>query len=184
VYVVCTERLLSASIVAVSAGDGHALALSAEGHIFTWGCNSHGQLGSGSREDRWLPGSAPLPSGAIPLAVRAGPAASAVVCTDGHLLCCGNNAAGQLSGRRGDWKRGWRRETQLRSWLRLTRVRNIEGVRDVRLGVACTAVLLDSGSLLVFGGVAEGQYLLHGDISVSRAEYIEYRSIADFRLFL
>ncbi|ACL01786.1 RCC1 repeat domain protein [Desulfatibacillum aliphaticivorans] len=39
----------------VAAGDGHTLALKADGRVWAWGGNEHGQLGDGSREDRTLP---------------------------------------------------------------------------------------------------------------------------------
>jgi alpha-tubulin suppressor-like RCC1 family protein len=34
-------------IVAISAGDGHSMALDSQGHVLTWGSNRYGQLGNG-----------------------------------------------------------------------------------------------------------------------------------------
>jgi hypothetical protein len=43
-------------IVAVSAGEGHSMALEADGYVYTWGDNQYGQLGNGRNE----PCSAPV----------------------------------------------------------------------------------------------------------------------------
>jgi len=41
------EALRNVKIVQISAGDAHTLALSGSGRVFSWGCNSSGQLGVG-----------------------------------------------------------------------------------------------------------------------------------------
>jgi alpha-tubulin suppressor-like RCC1 family protein len=43
------------NVVAVSAGDGHTLAVTSDGILWAWGDNSYGQLGDGTKEDRLLP---------------------------------------------------------------------------------------------------------------------------------
>lgn len=50
-----TGVLAGVEIVAVSAGLHHNLALSAEGHVYSWGRNTHGELGDGSRTNRATP---------------------------------------------------------------------------------------------------------------------------------
>lgn len=42
-------------IVAVSAGEGHSMALDVNGYVFCWGDNGHGQLGDGTKEQRLTP---------------------------------------------------------------------------------------------------------------------------------
>lgn len=39
----------------MSAGSLHVLAVNDCGHLFTWGYNSHGQLGDGTTADKSLP---------------------------------------------------------------------------------------------------------------------------------
>lgn len=40
---------------AAAAGDGHSLALDSQGQVWTWGLNSMGQLGDGTRQNRYHP---------------------------------------------------------------------------------------------------------------------------------
>lgn len=42
-------------IVAVDCGFGHNIALDKDGHVWTWGKNSSGQVGNGTRKDAWSP---------------------------------------------------------------------------------------------------------------------------------
>ena len=42
-------------VVAVSAGDGHSLALTADGAVWSWGWGSFGKLGHGDQQDQLLP---------------------------------------------------------------------------------------------------------------------------------
>src|SRR5581483_3323903 len=43
------------NIIAIAAGNFHSLALAADGTIYSWGRNSHGQLGTGDTTDRFYP---------------------------------------------------------------------------------------------------------------------------------
>lgn len=45
------EALSSYKIVQLTCGDGHSVALSQWGQVFSWGTNSHGQLGHQTEED-------------------------------------------------------------------------------------------------------------------------------------
>jgi alpha-tubulin suppressor-like RCC1 family protein len=46
---------LPAVIVQVAAGERRTCALDAGGGVWCWGCNDHGQLGSGSTADSSIP---------------------------------------------------------------------------------------------------------------------------------
>jgi alpha-tubulin suppressor-like RCC1 family protein len=46
----------SAPVVAVQTPDWHSLALEADGTLWGWGSNDHGQLGNGTTNDAWSPG--------------------------------------------------------------------------------------------------------------------------------
>ncbi|MDB6065129.1 MAG: rcc [Pedosphaera sp.] len=43
------------SIVAISAGEGHNMALRSDGTVWTWGYNANAQLGNGTTNDAWTP---------------------------------------------------------------------------------------------------------------------------------
>ncbi|KAK7503604.1 hypothetical protein BaRGS_00005143, partial [Batillaria attramentaria] len=49
------ESLLSETCVAISCGQYHSLALTADSRVFSWGWGVHGQLGHGDPEDRLTP---------------------------------------------------------------------------------------------------------------------------------
>ena len=44
-----------ARIVDISCGGHHAACISSTGRVYAWGCNNHGQLGVGDRDDRATP---------------------------------------------------------------------------------------------------------------------------------
>ncbi len=91
-------------LVAVAAGDRHALALKRDGTVWTWGYNPYGQLGATSQETCELADTA-LPCSRRPLqvaglsgvtAVGAGSRHSLAVKSDGTVWAWGLNSFGQL----------------------------------------------------------------------------------------
>jgi alpha-tubulin suppressor-like RCC1 family protein len=95
-----TERTTPVQVVgltavkAVAAGDNHALALHEDGTVWSWGRNSHGQLGDGTTTDRRTPIQVPGLKGII--AVSAGAFHSLALRNDGTLWAWGHNGYGQL----------------------------------------------------------------------------------------
>ena len=89
----------------MAGGWRHSEALDAEGNIWTWGDNAFGQLGTGNREARFVPGRAADSQGKPwdnVRAVWAGMHHTLALCRDGRLWAWGNNAFGQLgNGRSG-----------------------------------------------------------------------------------
>jgi len=79
-------------IAAVSAGNGHSLAVTKYGSLFAWGWNNNGQLGDGSAEDKHSP--VKVMDGVA--AADAGNGYSLAVKTDGSLWAWGLNDCGQL----------------------------------------------------------------------------------------
>jgi len=84
---------------------GHACAITADGALWCWGANEHGQLGDGTRDDRALPvrvgGLGPLArSGLGGLGASGqldcGGAHTCATDLDGALWCWGDNSRGQL----------------------------------------------------------------------------------------
>ena len=49
------EAFAGQRVVAVSAGDGHSLATTADGVVWSWGYGSDGRLGHGDRQNQLLP---------------------------------------------------------------------------------------------------------------------------------
>jgi len=85
---------LDAPLKEISAGSGHVLGLDESGHVWSWGKNSHGQLGSGSLDDSSVP--AQLEGLDDIIAIAAGHEQSFAVSAKEGLSAWGNNASGQL----------------------------------------------------------------------------------------
>ncbi|HEY0170521.1 MAG TPA: chitobiase/beta-hexosaminidase C-terminal domain-containing protein, partial [Pyrinomonadaceae bacterium] len=93
-----TPRQVSLSnVAAVSAGFEHALALRADGTVWSWGHNVGGTLGDGTTADRNAPVQVSL--GAAAVGLDAGPQHSAAVLADGSVRTWGTNGSGQLGDR-------------------------------------------------------------------------------------
>src|SRR5579871_5716309 len=82
------------NIIAISAGNFHSMALAADGSVYTWGRNSHGQLGTGDFNDYYAPVQVMGSNSAIDIA--AGGYHSMVIKTDDSLCACGMNTYEQL----------------------------------------------------------------------------------------
>jgi len=82
------------NIIAVAAGNFHSMALAADGTVYTWGRNSHGQLGTGDLVDRYYPTQAP---GIYDVtAIAAGGFHSLLLGDYNYMAGCGYNGQGQL----------------------------------------------------------------------------------------
>ena len=98
VPVVNTGALAGRTVIALTAGHLHSLALCSDGTVAAWGYNGQGQLGSGG-------GGSTVPvavdgtgvfSGKVVTAVSAGRYQSLALCADSTLAAWGYNANGQL----------------------------------------------------------------------------------------
>uniref|UniRef100_A0A8C9NN57 E3 ISG15--protein ligase HERC5-like n=1 Tax=Serinus canaria TaxID=9135 RepID=A0A8C9NN57_SERCA len=135
-------------IVQIACGDQHAMALSRGGELFTWGQNTHGQLGVGSQTTL-----TPKPQlveriKGIPLAqIAAGGAHSMCVSLSGAVFSWGKNSFGQLG--LGDTKD---RDCP-------TYVGALEHWKTVFIscGADHTAVLSKEGLVCTFGAGGSGQ---------------------------
>lgn len=83
-------------ISAVGCGGEHSVACTADGRVFSWGCNEDGQLGLGDHEDRDHPCAVTLPEGETALAVSCAGEASFVLTASGDVLSCGSDNFRQL----------------------------------------------------------------------------------------
>jgi len=89
---------LDRNIVAITAGDRHTCALSAQGRISCWGANDSGQLGSLGKKDSGLPVAVSGLDGGMQ-AVAAGEAHTCALTSAGGVKCWGANTYGQLGDR-------------------------------------------------------------------------------------
>jgi len=84
-------------VTSVAAGDYFSLALTGSGHIYAWGQNDDGQLGTGNNLDAGTAVAVPgQPFGDHVVAVAAGGAHSLAVTASGHVYAWGQNDDGQL----------------------------------------------------------------------------------------
>jgi alpha-tubulin suppressor-like RCC1 family protein len=94
--------LAGRTVVALSAGYWHSLALCADGTVAAWGANDMGQLGDNSTNSSVVPVQVNAASGVSALygktvvAVAAGGYHSLALCSDGTVAAWGGNSDGQL----------------------------------------------------------------------------------------
>ena len=139
-------------VVAISAGGGHSLALTADGWVAAWGSNSSGQLGIGTttnaKAPMWVDRSGAL-AGKRVVAISAGDSHSLALCSDGKLVTWGANGSGQLGNN----------STTTSSVPVLTRTGAFAGKTPV--AIACgenhNLVLCSDGSLVTWGANGSGQ---------------------------
>lgn len=81
-------------VKSVAGGGFHSVAIKTDGTVWTWGRNSEGQLGDGTRKDRNT--AAPLSGVAGAVAVASGYTHCLVLMSDGRMVGWGDNGAGQL----------------------------------------------------------------------------------------
>jgi alpha-tubulin suppressor-like RCC1 family protein len=92
--------LAGKTVIAVSAGASHSLALCSDGTLAAWGYNNFGQLGNSSKVNSRVPvgvnTAGTVLAGKTVIAVSAGAIHSLALCSDGTLAAWGDNYAGQL----------------------------------------------------------------------------------------
>ena len=81
-------------VVAIAAGDGHGVALKADGTVWDWGANFYGQLGDGTTTQRNAPVRAIGVTNAV--AIAAGQYHTLALKSDGTVMAWGYNNNGQL----------------------------------------------------------------------------------------
>jgi uncharacterized repeat protein (TIGR02543 family) len=88
------------TIVQISSGLWHLLALTSEGRLLTWGRNYEGQLGDGTKVDKWLPtditDKIPLHDEETIIQIALGGYHSSALTSEGRLFIWGSNEYGQL----------------------------------------------------------------------------------------
>ncbi|XP_015417007.1 PREDICTED: probable E3 ubiquitin-protein ligase HERC6 [Myotis davidii] len=135
----------------VSCGDHHSLALSEDGKAFSWGKNSHGQLGLGKDFPSQASPQRVRSLEGIPLAqVAAGGAHSFALSLSGTSFGWGSNSAGQLA------LSGKDIPVQSYKPLSVGRLKSLD-VIYISCGYEHTAVLTQNGKVFTFGDNCFGQ---------------------------
>ncbi|XP_074179739.1 putative E3 ubiquitin-protein ligase HERC6 isoform X2 [Rhinolophus sinicus] len=155
------KTLAGIKIIQVSCGDYHSLALSEDAQVFSWGKNSHGQLGLGKDFASQASPQRVMSLQGIPLAqVAAGGAHSFALSLSGTSFGWGSNNAGQLalSGK----------NVLVQSY----KPRSIGALKSldviyISCGYEHTAVLTQDGKVFTFGDNSYGQ-LGHSSTSEKR----------------
>uniref|UniRef100_A0A8K9UEI5 RCC1-like domain-containing protein n=1 Tax=Oncorhynchus mykiss TaxID=8022 RepID=A0A8K9UEI5_ONCMY len=141
---------LPITVIQVACGNSHSLALTTGGQVFSWGLNSHGQLGLG----KGVP-LQPIPALVRPLTgvpvtqVAAGGTHTLALTLPGLVYCCGANRAGQLGLNRVDEKGRFN--------ICSVPALRVLGVSFISCGEAHSAVLTKGGQVFTFGEGSRGQ---------------------------
>ncbi|KAG5844909.1 hypothetical protein ANANG_G00133160 [Anguilla anguilla] len=144
----CHSALLGKHVIQVVCGDRHTIALCRDGQLFTWGGNSHGQLGQGEGK-RDLRTPEPVFSlSRVPLAmIAAGGDHSFALTLSGTVFAWGKNSSGQLGvGDKED-----------RCDPTVVKSLNLKRTVFVSCGEEHTAILTKGGLVFTFGSGEYGQ---------------------------
>ncbi|XP_038176815.1 probable E3 ubiquitin-protein ligase HERC6 isoform X2 [Arvicola amphibius] len=139
-------------IVQVSCGHYHSLALSEDGQVFSWGSNSHGQLGLGKNCSSQASPKIVKSLEGIPLAqVAAGGNHSFALSLTGTSFGWGSNSVGQLalSGEKA-------KAVKIHKPYSIGALKSL-GVVYISCGYEHTAVLTQDGEVFTFGDDSSGQ---------------------------
>ncbi|XP_065100040.1 probable E3 ubiquitin-protein ligase HERC1 isoform X2 [Paramisgurnus dabryanus] len=154
-----TMRKVSSS----KGSDGHTLAVTAEGEVFSWGDGDYGKLGHGNSATQKYPKIIQGPLlGKVVVCVSAGYRHSAAVTNDGELYTWGEGDFGRLG------------HSDSHSRNMPTLVKDISGVGQVACGSSHTIAVAQDGRIVwSFGGGDNGK-LGHGDTNrVYRPKVVE-----------
>jgi alpha-tubulin suppressor-like RCC1 family protein len=91
--------LAGKTVVAISGGASHSLALCSDGTVVAWGYNGSGELGNDSTANSTVPVavySAGALSGKTVVRIDAGASHNLALCADGTLVAWGSNTSGLL----------------------------------------------------------------------------------------
>ncbi|MGE4571607.1 MAG: RCC1 domain-containing protein [Candidatus Izemoplasmatales bacterium] len=146
------------TIIQLSAGGVHSMALSSNNRLFTWGNNDHSQLGDGtygpaSRETipKDITGEFNLQNNETIVSIEAGTFHSSALTSENRLFLWGNNGKGQI-GNNSTANQGL--PLDITSYLNLSQDENII---QVSLGNYNTAIITSHHRLLIWGENIYGQ---------------------------
>ncbi|KAF8663889.1 hypothetical protein HU200_055227 [Digitaria exilis] len=131
----------------VAGGGAHAIALTTDGEVFTWGRGTHGQLGHGNLDSIAHPKSVKFLENHTVTCVSAGWNHSGFATDSGKLFMCGDGSFGQLG-------TGDNHSRNLPIEVAYFTARHIE---KLALGMRHSLVLLKDNSVYGFGSARRGQ---------------------------
>ena len=137
-------------VTQIAAGPTHNLALTREGKVFSWGSNSTGELGVGTRVTGWTPAEVTGLANVVAIAAGSGQntyGVSAAVRSDGTLWVWGSGSSAQM----GNGVRNPSPDDPGGRNLLPLQVKGIAGAKDVGVGAGHIAALLNDGSLRAWG---------------------------------
>ncbi|MES2922414.1 MAG: cadherin-like beta sandwich domain-containing protein [Verrucomicrobiota bacterium] len=146
--------------IAVAAGSSHSLSLDAEGNLTAWGENTSGELGDGTKTDRYVPVAVirtGVLAGKTVKAMTAGRSHSNSLCSDGTLAAWGLNGSGQLGN-------GGSTSSSIPMAVTGTGVLSGKVVSAIRAGDSHNLSLCNDGTLAAWGLNSSGQL---GDSSIT-----------------
>jgi alpha-tubulin suppressor-like RCC1 family protein/tRNA threonylcarbamoyladenosine modification (KEOPS) complex Pcc1 subunit len=142
------------TVVAVSAGTNHSLALCSDGRVVAWGRGTSGQLGTGSTSSSSLPVAVSwtgVMAGKTVVSIAAGADHNLSLCSDGTLVAWGRNDFGQIGNNlAGNLITPGRVETTSGALMGKT-------VVSLAAGTNHSLVLCSDGTLAAWGSNAQGQ---------------------------
>jgi alpha-tubulin suppressor-like RCC1 family protein len=146
--------LAGKTVVAISAGPQHSLALCADGTLVTWGNNSSGQLGnSGAGTNSIVPvlvDQTGILAGKAVTAIAAGGYHCLALCADGSIAAWGSNSHGQLG-------HSIYSQSSVPVWVDQTGVLAGKTVRSIAGGTNHSLALCADGTLAAWGQNHSGQ---------------------------
>ncbi|XP_078023256.1 putative E3 ubiquitin-protein ligase HERC6 isoform X1 [Epinephelus lanceolatus] len=141
---------LQIPVIQVACGNSHSLALTKGGDVFSWGLNSHGQLGLGKEVSlQYTPDLVTALTGVAVTQISAGGSHTLFLTLPGLVYCCGANKYGQLGVNRVDEKGRF-------NICQVPALRAL-GVSSISCGEAHSAVLTQDGKVYTFGEGSHGQ---------------------------
>ncbi|XP_072898000.1 E3 ubiquitin-protein ligase HERC2-like [Hemitrygon akajei] len=142
------RSLSERNIIQVTCGNEHSLAVSKDGQVFAWGCNTYGQLGLGKKDTSFQNDMAVQTFSGIPVAqIAAGGEHSLALTVSGAVFAFGRNNHGQLGLKVTE-------DTFIPTHVQLLACKR---TIFVSCGEEHTAVLTKDGFVYTFGAGAFGQ---------------------------
>ena len=154
-------------VTAISAGEGHTVALKSDGTVWAWGYNGYGQIGLDGVYDSPIP----VQVGGIShaTAVSAGYEHTAAVKSDGTVWTWGNNGHGQL---------GYELDSYAYFVATPTQVPDLGGVTAISAGRQHTAALKGNGEVWAWGDNMFGGVNPHGYTPVELEELRDITAVS------
>jgi alpha-tubulin suppressor-like RCC1 family protein len=142
-----TQVNLPVKFISLSAGyPDHSLGIAeGDGSLWSWGSNSHGQLGQGEEVPELTQPTKILNTHSF-VQISAGDQFSLALDSNEHVWSFGNSAHGRLG-----------LGTGVENRFRPTRIESLSNIKSISAGLAFGIVLDDSGSLWSFGSYTFGQ---------------------------